>query len=203
MALVEDGPAEKAERLLLDVLGEAQFHRLRRVGYLDLPSKDHRGRIYRLDSTGNLSFMDPGETGFNTTLCVQPIEQVPRDDMVAARYLLVTADEERLLETANPITFGFLSLARALFHDFRQKHPPFTAGMMTAGVIVFFLGSLAMAGWIALTILPTNPVLAVVSLAILGLPALVGVILIAAVAVETTRGVSTWRARRVLDLGPA
>jgi hypothetical protein len=203
VALLEESPAEKAERLLLDVLGEAQFHRLRKVGYLDLPSKNHRGRVYRLDATGNLSYKDPGENGFNTTLCVQPIEPVPRDDMVAARYLLVTADEERLLETANPITFGFLSLARALYHDFRQKHPPLAAGLMTTAIIAFFLGSLALEGWIVMTLLPTNPVLAVVAIAILGLPALVGLVLIAAVVVEAVRGVSTWRARRGLEAGLA
>ncbi|MCC2671622.1 MAG: hypothetical protein K0Q72_4093 [Armatimonadetes bacterium] len=195
MATIDEGPAERAERLLLDVLGEAQFHRLRKTGYLDLPSPGHRGRVYRLDTMGNLSFRDPGENGFNTTLCVQPLEQVPRDDMVAARYLLVTADEERLLSTANPITFGFLSLARALYQDFRQKHSPFSAGLLTAGIIVFFLGSLALEVWTAVALLPSSPILAVVAIAILLIPALVGLVLLAAAGVEMVRGVTTWRAR--------
>jgi hypothetical protein len=203
VAVIDETPAERAEQLLLDVLGEAQFHRLRKVGYLDLPSRNYRGRVYRLDTMGNLSFRDPGENGFNTTLCVQPIEQVPRDDMVAARYLLVIADEERLLETANPITFGFLSLARALYQDFRQKHHPLTAGVMTAGIVTFFLGSLAIELWLVIALLPTNPVLAVVGIAIMGLPALVGVVLIVAAMVESARGVATWRARRTLGPEPA
>ena len=41
-----------------------------------------------------------------TTLAIgridQPEEAVPRDDQVAMRYLLVTADEDRLLKVANP-----------------------------------------------------------------------------------------------------
>lgn len=198
----EETPAARAERLLLDVLGEGQFHRLRRVGYLDLPSRKYRGRVYRLDSMGNLSFRDAGETGFNTTLCIQPIEQVPRDDMVAARYLLVTADEERLLSTANPITFGFLSLARALYQDFRQKHSPLSSGLMTAAILCFFLGALAAEIWTVVVLLPAQAVLGIMALLAMLLPALVGLVLVAAGVVEVLRMASTRRARRRLEAEP-
>jgi len=194
-------PAARAERLLVDVLGERQFHRLRRTGYLDLPSGRFPGRIYRLDLTGNLSFRDPGEAGFNTTLCVQPTEPVPRDDMVAARYLLVTADEERLLQTANFITFGFLSLARALYHDFRQRYSALASWLLTSGIMLFFLASLFAEAWVVVFVLPSQLVLGLILLGLLALPALVGVVLVVAAVVETARVASTWRARRSLGAG--
>lgn len=197
--MIDETPAARAERLLLDVLGEGQFHRLRRVGYLDLPSRRFKGRLYRLDTMGNLSYRDAGETGFNTTLCIQPIEAVPRDDMVAARYLLVTADEERLLSTANAITFGLLSLARALYQDFRQKHSTLTSGLMTTSILLFFLGALAAEVWAVVSLLPAQPVLGIMALLALLLPALVGLVLVAAGIVEVGRGASTRRARRRLE----
>lgn len=200
----DDGlPAARAERLLVDVLGELQFHRLRRTGYLDLPSGRFPGRLYRLDLAGNLSYRDPGEAGFNTTLCVQPTEPVPRDDMVAARYLLVTADEERLLQTANFITFGFLSLARALYHDFRQRYSAVVSWLLTSGIIVFFLASLAAETWVVMFVLPSQLVLGLGLLVLLALPALVGVVLVVAAGVEATRAAGTWRARRSLSAGAA
>jgi hypothetical protein len=200
----EDGaPAARAERLLFDVLGERQFQRLRKVGYLDLPSQQFPGRLYRLDLVGNLSYRDAGETGFNTTLCVQPIETVPRDDMVAARYLLVTADEDRLLRTANPITFGFVSLARALYHDFRQRHPAILAGLLTTVILLFFLLSLAAEIWTVSVLLPNEPIGGVVLAIVLAAPALIGLVLLFAALVEAGRTANTWRARRRLAVEPA
>jgi hypothetical protein len=196
-------PEARAERLLLDVLGEGQFHRLRRIGYLDLPSRKFRGRVYRLDLMGHLSYRDAGEGSFNTTLCIQPIESVPRDDMVAARYLLVTADEGRLLTIANPITFGLFSLARALYQDFRQKHAPFSSALMTGAILLFFLGALAAEVWTVVSLLPLQPVLGIVALLALLLPALVGLVLVAAGIVELGRVTATRRARKRLEGEPA
>ena len=190
-----ENPTERAERLLRDVLGEEQFHRLRTIGYLDLPSEKVRGRIYRLDSLGNLSYRDAGEAGFNTGLCVQPEEAIPRDDQIAMRYLLVTADEERLLETANPITFGFISLIRALFHDFSQRHAAWLAGLLTAAVVLFFLGSLGVEVWLVRSLFPQNFWLAALLGIVFIVPALVGLVLVVAGAVELVRWVRTSMAR--------
>lgn len=200
--MIDETPAARAERLLLDVLGEGQFHRLRRTSYLDLPSRKYKGRVYRLDAMGNLSYRDAGEASFNTTLCIQPVEAVPRDDMVAARYLLVTADEDRLLSIANPITFGFFSLARALYQDFRQKHSVLSSSLMTAAILLFFLGALAAEIWAVVSLLPAQPVLGIVALLALLLPALVGLVLVAAGLVEVGRTASTRRARRRLEAEP-
>jgi hypothetical protein len=193
-----ESPATRADRLLRDVLGDQRYHQLRSVGYLDIPSRQRQGRVYRLDSLGNLSYRDPGETGFNTSMCVQPEEAVPRDDQIAMRYLLVTADEARLLKVANPITFGFVSLVRALHHDFAHRHPAWAAAFLSAVVVLFFLGSLALEGWLLLHLLGQNPSLAVFLAVLFALPAFIGGVLVAAGTADITRFVQTWRARRAL-----
>lgn len=190
-----DSPAARAEHLLRNVLGEEQFRRLRSLGYLDLPSRRVKGRVYRLDSLGNLTYRDAGEAGFNTTLCVQPKEAVPRDDQIAMRYLLVTADEDRLLEVANPITFGFVSLTRALYHDFNGRYPAWAAALMTLGVVLFFLGSLALEFWALLSLIETSPIAAVILFLVFLVPAFIGVILVIAAVVEAVRTVRTFAAR--------
>jgi hypothetical protein len=198
VALLEDSPVVRAERLLRDVLGEDRYRELRTAGYLDLPSKRVRGRVYRLDSLGNLSYRDAGETGFNTTLCVQPEELIPRDDQVAMRYLLVTADEERLLEVANPIAFGFISLARTLFHDFRHKYPVWLSALFTAALISAFPLSLALEVWTLVALRTSHPVVAVPLSIALIVPALLGLVLLGAGVAEAVRAVRTTVARRRL-----
>jgi hypothetical protein len=196
MTVAADNPAGRAALLLRDVLGEQQHQQLRGIGYLDLPSRKVPGRMYRLDSLGNLSYRDPGEATFNTTLCVQPREFVPRDDQVAMRYLLVTADEERLLEVANPITFGLLSLVRALYHDFSERNPAWLAALITASLVLVFVGAVAGEAWTLLFVLKANLLLAIVLFLVLCVPALVGVILLAAGAADVVRYLRARRARR-------
>jgi len=191
-----ESPAARADRLLRDVLGDAQYQRLRGAGYLDLPSSRRPGRVYRLDSLGNLSYCDPGESGFNTTLCVQPEETIPRDDQVAMRYLLVTADEERLLKTANPIAFGFVSLARALYHDFAQRYPRSLSAVMATTVITFFLLSAMVDGWALAHAIFHRSLAAGALFLLFVVPALVGLVLAAAGVTELARALRTWRARR-------
>jgi uncharacterized membrane protein YjfL (UPF0719 family) len=189
-------PVNRADRLLRDVLGESRYQALRGAGYIDLPSGRVPGRVYRLDSLGNLSCRELGETGFSTTLCVQPEEVIPRDDQIAMRYLLVTADEERLIRTANRIAFGFVSLAQALYYDFSQRHPRSLSALMAFGVIAFFLLSLVTDAW-ALSHGITHHSLAAGALFLLLLaPALVGLVLVAAGVAEGIRAFRTWRARR-------
>jgi len=199
MPLQSESPAVRADRLLCDILGEGRYHQLRALGYIDLPSRRHVGRVYRLDTLGNLSYRDPGESSFNTTMCVQPEEAIPRDDQIAMRYLLVTADEERLVRVANPITFGFVSLVRALQHDFSQRFPGWLAALLSGGVILFFLASLGVEVWALSHLLGRHPMLAVSILVLFVLPAFVGGVLIAAAFAEVFRAIHTWRARRRLS----
>lgn len=201
MSAVLDDPSARAEHLLREVLGPCRFRHLRTIGYLDLPSRRIPGRTYRLDSLGNLSFREAGESAFNTTLCVQPEEPIPRDDQIAMRYLLVTADEERLLEVANPITFGFVSLIRALYHSFRSQSSVAASALLTLTVVVFLLGSLAAEFWIFFHIMRGHILWGVLGFLVLLVPALVGLLLIVAGGVEIIRAIQTWRARTRLREG--
>lgn len=191
-----ESPAARADQLLRDVMGEARYQQLKSDGYLDLPSSRHAGRTYRLDGLGNLSYREPGELTYRTTLCVQPTEAIPRDDQIAMRYLLVTADEERLVKVANPITFGFMSLSRALYHDFGMHNSRPVAGLLTAGTIAFFFGALGTEAWTLLVLVARQPGVAVAVLIALLLPAFVGSIFAAAALADSVRAVQTWCARR-------
>jgi len=183
------------------VLGEEQYGRLRRVGYLDLPSQRYRGRVYRLDSLGRLSYRDAGETTFHATLCVQPEEEVPRDDEIAMRYLLVTADEDRLLEVANPIPigFGFFLLARAQYQAFRQRYPPWLAALLTTVLMGLLPATLVAEIWIFMEVLPRQRLLGIGLLVLFFIPALIGLALIFTGAAELIRAFTVWRARHRLE----
>lgn len=188
-------PSLRAERLLRDVMGPERFSLLQQHGSLDLPSRLVQGRMYRLDRDGSLLYKDRGEPSFRTTLCVQPTEAIPRDDVVAMRYLLVTCDEERLLKVANPIAFGFFSLARALQHDLAQHYPAATATLMASGLILGFLLALSAEVWILGWLLLRSPALAVLLFLVLLVPGFVGAVLVVAGAVEACYSVRTLLAR--------
>lgn len=188
-------PAARAERLLRDVMGRDRFERLHRDGYVDLPSRLVKGRTYRLDRDGSLLCRDAGEPAFRTTLCVQPQEALPRDDVTAMRYLLVTCDEERLLKVANPIAFGFLSLARALQHDLAQHYHPASATAVTAGLVSLFLGALAAEIWVLGWLLLRSPAAGVLLFLVLMVPAFIGAVLVIAGGVEAWYSLRTLAAR--------
>jgi hypothetical protein len=177
---VLETPDERAADLLCQVMGEARFRQFQVQGYLDLPSRRKTGRTYRLDTQGNLLYREAGETSFNTTLCVQATETVPRDDLVAMRYLLVTADEDRLLEVANAFTFGLTPLLRALYHDFAERLPSWSAALLTLGLTVVFFGGIGVEAWSMAVFAQANPALCIVLCAIFLVPAIIGCVLVVA-----------------------
>lgn len=186
-AAVLETPEERAADLLRQVMGDARFRQFQVQGYLDLPSQRKTGRVYRLDTQGNLLYRDPGEASFNTTLCVQATETVPRDDLVAMRYLLVTADEDRLLEVANAFTFGLTPLIRALYHDFAERLPAAGAALFTLALTLLFFGAVGVEAWSVANYAQSNPALCVVLCAIFLVPAVVGCVLVLAGVAELFR----------------
>jgi hypothetical protein len=195
-------PAFRAERLLRDVMGPEQFQRLRSFGYIDLPSRRHPGRTYRLDNAGNLSYRDPGEERFGSALCVQPGESVPRDDEIAMRYLLVVADEERLLRTANTLAFRFTSLTRGFQFEFGRHFPSWIASLLAFLVVLVSLGGLAGVVWaVALLVRDPGPAVLAVFLALL-IPAGLGALFLAAAVSELRRSLRVQAARRRLSTAP-
>ncbi|HEU4754069.1 MAG TPA: hypothetical protein VFU47_13245 [Armatimonadota bacterium] len=188
-------PEDRADRLMRDVLGDDRCARLHQDGYLDIPSGLVPGRTYRLDSLANLSYRDPGDTRFSTTLCIQPLESVPRGDLVAMRYLLVTADERRLLQVANPISFGLVSLVRTVYGDFRHRRPAWQSALYTFALFALFLGSVAAEVWVGLVLLPESAYAAVALMVVLLAPALVGLFILVGGLAELWRGGRRLRAR--------
>lgn len=192
--ILESAADQRAETLLRLVLGEAHYRSLHACGYLDLPSRLHRGRVYRLDVCGNLAYRDPGEIGFGTNLCIQPTEPVPRGDLVAARYLLVTADEERLLLTANPLRFGLTSFYQALRNDLRLRLPPLAASAAAVGTLLFLIAAFFLACWTAARMAGGEFGWIAVVFALSLAPATLGAILFFAGVADVVRSLRIWRA---------
>ena len=71
-----------------------------RNGYLDIPSSRYPGRIYRVPRTpGLVGVIEQGRR--KASLCLQPLEAVPDADIVVMHKLMIEADEESYLQTAN------------------------------------------------------------------------------------------------------
>ncbi len=92
----------RANELLHSVLTREQYRQLIRNGYLDIPSPRDPGCIYRVPrAQGLVGVIEQGRRKMN--LCLQPLEWVPDADMVVMHKLMIEADEETYLQTANKI----------------------------------------------------------------------------------------------------
>lgn len=95
-------PAERtAETLLRRLLSEHDYTALGFNGYLDVPSGEHPGRVYRIPrGPGQVQVIEHGR--IIERLCVQPASVgLPEADVVLMHKLLLEADERRYLLTAN------------------------------------------------------------------------------------------------------
>ena len=92
----------RANELLCSVLSSEQYDQLRRKGYLDIPSPRDPGRIYRVpQAQGLVGVIEQGRR--KMSLCLQPLEWVPDADIVVMHKLMIEAEEEIYLQTANII----------------------------------------------------------------------------------------------------
>jgi hypothetical protein len=95
-------PAErKAETLLRDTLVPTEYAQLCESGYLDVPSPSRAARIYRVPrGPGQVLVLENNRV--TERLCVQPaMGGLPEADVVLMHKLLIEADEEAYLQTAN------------------------------------------------------------------------------------------------------
>jgi hypothetical protein len=93
---------QRANELLHSVLTREQYRQLTRNGYLDIPSTRDPGCVYRVpQSQGLVGVIEQGRR--KMSLCLQPLEWVPDADMVVMHKLMIEADEETYLQTANKI----------------------------------------------------------------------------------------------------
>jgi hypothetical protein len=91
---------KRGEELLREVLAEGEFQLLQERGYLDVPSPHTEGRIYRIPlDDGLVHVYEGGE--LTHRLCLQPVEYLPRYDVIVMHKLMINADEHEYLERAN------------------------------------------------------------------------------------------------------
>lgn len=95
-------PAERrAETLLRDMLSQEEYRRLLTTGFLEIPSPTRPDRVYRIPrGPGQVLVEEHGRV--LERLCLQPeVAGLPEADVVLMHKLLIEADEDRYLATAN------------------------------------------------------------------------------------------------------
>lgn len=93
---------ERAEALVGRVLSEEDRARLRRDGFLEVPSQLVRGRRYRIPAGGSpVAVLEPdGRVGY---LCLQPESDIPRAELVVIHKLLLEGAEADYWQRANRV----------------------------------------------------------------------------------------------------
>jgi len=90
----------QAGELLRAVLTSEQYCQLMRLSYIDIPSPRDQERIYRVPrGPGLVRVIEMGKP--TMSLCLKPLERVPDADIVVMHKLMIEADEETYLQTAN------------------------------------------------------------------------------------------------------
>jgi len=102
----------RAERLLQDILTEAEYRQLNRRGYLDVQSPSRPRRIYRVPRhRGQVKVLE-GSVPI-MSLCVQSIEPIPDGDAVIMHKLMIEGNEAEYIKIANrfePTLYGFIAM---------------------------------------------------------------------------------------------
>jgi hypothetical protein len=93
--------AERRARVLLkEILTPQEWNQLFWRGYLDIPSSLAPQRVYRVPrGNGYVQVRENGRAVMN--LCLQPVERLPQADIVVLHKLMIEAQEEFYLQTAN------------------------------------------------------------------------------------------------------
>lgn len=91
----------RAANLLHDVLTPEQCRQLLWHGYLEIPSPNAAGRVYRVPRArgGFVQVIEDGKAVMR--LCVQPVERLPDADVIVLHKLMIEANEEHYLQKAN------------------------------------------------------------------------------------------------------
>jgi hypothetical protein len=95
----QDAAWRRAEDLLESSLTPTQYASYRSRGYLEVRSKAHPHRVYRVDGWRPVSVYDSGQ--FVGAVCIRPREHIPGPDVVLARKLMIEGAEEQFLEAGN------------------------------------------------------------------------------------------------------
>jgi hypothetical protein len=93
---------ERAEKLVQAVLTEDEYRRLRRDGYLDVPSPTYPNRVYRIPAgQGTVVVLERGRCV--ARLCAHPTVPIPARESVIVHKLMIEGNEKDYLLTANHI----------------------------------------------------------------------------------------------------
>jgi hypothetical protein len=98
---------DQAEALLREMLSEKHYQQWVNSGYLEVVSPSIAHRTYRIPSAGGL--VKVYERGrIIMELCLQPVEPLPEGDVVLMHKLMIEANEQEYLQTANQFVRGAL-----------------------------------------------------------------------------------------------
>lgn len=91
----------RAETLLFDVLGESEYEKYKKKGFVPIPSKIHPGREYQVVPYGRVRVFEKGVKVME--LCINPVlTDLPEQDTIVTKKLSLEADEAEFLRTAVP-----------------------------------------------------------------------------------------------------
>jgi hypothetical protein len=94
----------RASHLMKELLTPQELRQLFWRGYVDIPSTLAPHRVYRVPrGDGYVQVRENGHTIMG--LCLQPIERLPRADVVILHKLMIEAQEEFYLQTANKFRY--------------------------------------------------------------------------------------------------
>jgi hypothetical protein len=94
-----DAATERAEELLRDSLTPAQHAAYRARGYVEVPSRMHPGRLYRVDGWRPVAVYERGQ--FAGAVCIRARESLPGPDVLLARKLMIEGAEDEFLRAGN------------------------------------------------------------------------------------------------------
>jgi hypothetical protein len=92
----------RARALVRQVLSEREYAELRREGFVQVASRAHPGRTYRIPAGGSpVAALEPD--GRVVYLCLQPAEPIPREEIVVVQKLLLEGAEDEYWRRANRV----------------------------------------------------------------------------------------------------
>ncbi len=90
----------RSTALLRELLSGSEQQQLQQAGYLMVPSRKVAGRLYRVPMRPG--WVDVYESDrLAMRVCVEPVEHLPQADVVLMHKLMIEANEQDYLRTAN------------------------------------------------------------------------------------------------------
>jgi len=94
-----DDAQRRAEELLADSLTSDQYATYRARGYVEVRSRLHPGRTYRVDGWRPVAVYEGGQ--FVGAVCIRAREALPGPDVLLARKLMIEGAEDEFLRAGN------------------------------------------------------------------------------------------------------